>query len=58
VLLPAGTVSRVDPDDKKIFVDRTKEQIKNAPEFDKDKHLGNAEYHHQVGGYYSDQHRA
>ncbi|GAA3064252.1 PRC-barrel domain-containing protein (plasmid) [Streptomyces goshikiensis] len=58
VLLPAGTVSRVDPDDKKIFVDRTKEQIKNAPEFDKDKHLGNAEYHNQVGGYYGGQHRA
>ncbi|WP_329448282.1 PRC-barrel domain-containing protein (plasmid) [Streptomyces sp. NBC_01426] len=52
VLLPAGTVSRVDADDKKIFVDRTKEQIKNAPEFDKDKHLGNADYHQQVGGYY------
>ncbi|MEV6576428.1 PRC-barrel domain-containing protein [Streptomyces sp. NPDC051577] len=52
VLLPAGTVSRIDADDKKIFVDRTKEQIKNAPEFDKDKHLGNAEYHTQVGGYY------
>ncbi|MFJ9344335.1 PRC-barrel domain-containing protein [Streptomyces sp. NPDC101733] len=52
VLLPAGTVSRIDAADKKIFVDRTKEQIKNAPEFDKDKHLGNAEYHTQVGGYY------
>ncbi|MFE3579039.1 PRC-barrel domain-containing protein [Streptomyces vinaceus] len=57
VLLPAGTVSRIDADDRKIFVDRTKEQIKHAPEFDKEKHLGNAEYHDQVGGYYG-QHRA
>ncbi|MGW3061348.1 PRC-barrel domain containing protein [Streptomyces goshikiensis] len=57
VLLPAGTVSRVDADDNKTFVDRTKEQIKNAPEFDTDKHLGNAEYHSQVGGYYNGQHR-
>ncbi|MEU9030965.1 PRC-barrel domain-containing protein [Streptomyces sp. NPDC048383] len=52
VLLPAGTVTRIDPGEEKIYVDRTKEQIKNAPEFDKDKHLGNAEYHQQVGGYY------
>ena len=36
VLLPAGTVHRVDHDDRKIHVDRTKEQIKNAPEYDKE----------------------
>ncbi|MFD5932583.1 PRC-barrel domain-containing protein [Streptomyces sp. NPDC060333] len=57
VLLPAGTVVRIDADDEKIHVDRTKEQIKNAPEFDKDKHLGNADYHRQVGGYYDGPHR-
>ncbi|MFD7095980.1 PRC-barrel domain-containing protein, partial [Streptomyces xanthophaeus] len=34
VLLPAGTISRIDADDEKVFVDRTKEQIQNAPEFD------------------------
>ncbi|MFI9063894.1 PRC-barrel domain-containing protein [Streptomyces sp. NPDC053429] len=56
VLLPAGTVERVDADGQKIYVDRTKEQIKNAPEFDKDKHLGNVEYHRQVGGYYEGPH--
>ncbi|MFE2523164.1 hypothetical protein ACFXEL_02925 [Streptomyces sp. NPDC059382] len=39
-------------EDRRIHVDRTKEQIKNAPEFDKDRHLGNADYHRQVGGYY------
>ncbi|MER7764139.1 PRC-barrel domain-containing protein [Streptomyces sp. NPDC097619] len=52
VLLPAGVILRVEIDHRKIFVDRTKEQIKNAPEFDKDKHLDNADYHHEVGGYY------
>ncbi|MFG2753825.1 PRC-barrel domain-containing protein [Streptomyces xanthophaeus] len=57
VLLPAGTISRIDADDEKVFVDRTKEQIKNAPEFDKDKHLGDADYHRQVGGYYDGPHR-
>ncbi|MFD7033667.1 PRC-barrel domain-containing protein [Streptomyces sp. NPDC059917] len=56
VLLPAGTVIRIDADDKKIYVDRTKEQIKNAPEFDRDKHLGDADYHRQVGGYYGAPH--
>jgi hypothetical protein len=54
VLLPAGTVSRIDSDAEKIFVDRTKAQIKDAPEFDKDKHIGDAGYHEQVGGYYGD----
>ncbi|GHB81665.1 hypothetical protein GCM10010347_60610 [Streptomyces cirratus] len=57
VLLPAGTISRVDADDRTIHVDRTKEQIKNAPEFDKEKHLGNEDYHRQVGGYYDGPHR-
>ncbi|KIF66686.1 PRC domain containing protein [Streptomyces sp. AcH 505] len=52
VLLPAGTVSRVDPEEEKIYVDRTKEQIKEAPEFDKEKHVGDAAYHHQVGEHY------
>ncbi|MFD3326780.1 PRC-barrel domain-containing protein [Streptomyces sp. NPDC058701] len=57
VLLPAGTISRVDADDQKVYVDRTKEQIKNAPEFDKEKHLGNEDYHREVGGYYDGPHR-
>ncbi|MFF3614804.1 PRC-barrel domain containing protein [Streptomyces sp. NPDC002580] len=53
VLLPAGTVTRIDADEQKIYVGRTKEEIKSAPEFDKDKHLGDDGYHRQVGGYYS-----
>jgi hypothetical protein len=54
VLLPAGTISRVDPEEQKVYVSRTKDEIKNAPEFDKDKHLGDAGYHEQLGGYYDD----
>ena len=34
VMLPAGVIRDVDHDDEKIFVHRTKEQIKNAPELD------------------------
>ncbi|MEU8712446.1 MULTISPECIES: PRC-barrel domain-containing protein [unclassified Streptomyces] len=52
VLLPAGLVKTVDPEERKIYVDLTKDQIKDSPEFDKDKHLGDAGYHQQVGGYY------
>nr|WSW64858.1 PRC-barrel domain-containing protein [Streptomyces sp. NBC_00995] len=52
VLLPAGTVRSVDPGEQRIFVDLTKEQIKNSPEFDKDKHVGDAGYHQQIGDYY------
>src|SRR5918992_616443 len=36
VLLPAGTVQRVDHAERKVYVDRTKEQIKGSPEYDKD----------------------
>ncbi|MFE5486329.1 PRC-barrel domain-containing protein [Streptomyces sp. NPDC056527] len=52
VLLPAGTVVRIDVDDQKIFVDRTKEQIKDAPEFHRDKHLKDPDYRHELGTYY------
>lgn len=34
VVLPAGIVDRVDARQKTIYVDRTKDQIKNAPEYD------------------------
>ena len=34
VLLPAGTVKNVDSLAETVYVDRTKEQIKHAPEFD------------------------
>ncbi|MBK6014058.1 PRC-barrel domain containing protein [Streptomyces sp. MBT53] len=52
VLLPAGTVSSIDQAERKIYVSLTKDQIKNSPEFDKDKHEGDAGYQEQVGGYY------
>ncbi|WP_190215652.1 PRC-barrel domain-containing protein [Kitasatospora indigofera] len=54
VLLPAGTVLRVDAGEKTVWINRTKDEIKNAPEFDPDKHNGDAGYHTQVGGYYGD----
>ena len=32
VILPAGVIERVDREDECVYVSRTKEQIKNAPE--------------------------
>ncbi|MET9949967.1 PRC-barrel domain-containing protein [Streptomyces sp. NPDC006339] len=52
VLIPAGAVVRIDPDERKVFVDRTKEQIKNAPEFVRDTHLHDPDYRHQLGNHY------
>ncbi|QES58095.1 PRC domain containing protein [Streptomyces venezuelae] len=52
VLLPASTVVRIDPEERKVFVDRTKEQIKNAPEFQREKHLGDVGYREELGTYY------
>ena len=52
---PAGTVQSVDQDERKIYVALTKDEIKDSPEFDKDKHTGDACYHEQVGSYYQNQ---
>ncbi|AJE85394.1 hypothetical protein SLNWT_5018 [Streptomyces albus] len=56
VLLPAGTVDRVDHDERNIHVSRTKDEIKAAPEFDKEKHLGDPAYRDQLGGHYGSGH--
>ncbi|MGW6981495.1 PRC-barrel domain-containing protein [Streptomyces sp. NPDC054932] len=52
ILLPAGTVISIDADQRTIYVDRTKEQIKDSPEFHREKHLGDAGYREQLGTYY------
>ncbi|MER7763716.1 PRC-barrel domain-containing protein [Streptomyces sp. NPDC097619] len=52
VLLPASTVIRIDETEQKIYVDRTKDQIKDAPEFHRDKHLGDPDYRNDLGTYY------
>jgi len=56
VLLPAGVVERVDHDDEKVYVDRTKDQIKAAPEFDSDAGVDD-DYRSRLGGYYDDTYR-
>jgi hypothetical protein len=54
VVLPVGTVQRVDHEERKVFVDRTKEQIKDAPEYDPDDDEG---YRRRTDDYYAESYR-
>ena len=51
VMLPAGVIQRIDEDEEKVWANRTKDQIKNAPEFDE---LNPADKgrRHEIGSYY------
>jgi hypothetical protein len=51
VLLSAGVISRVDHDEEKVYVNRTKDQIKNAPEFDENTYRDDT-YRTSLGSYY------
>ena len=51
VMLPAGTVNRVDRNDRKVYVNRSRDEIKSAPKFDKDTYT-NREYRVRLGEYY------
>jgi hypothetical protein len=55
-LVPAGVVDRIDPVDQKVYVRMTKDQIKNAPDFDPDRNQSGAnqdQYRNEVGTYYT-----
>jgi hypothetical protein len=54
VMLPAGVIERVDYDDETVYVSLTKEQIKNAPEFDDSTYRDDA-YRTRLGDYYGGQ---
>jgi hypothetical protein len=53
VMLPAGVISRVDHQNKHVLVNRTKDQIKNAPEFD-DSMLRDNAYRQRLSDYYGE----
>jgi hypothetical protein len=52
VLLPAGLIEQVDDVAETVYVDRTKDEIKDAPEFDESRYR-DEDYRSEVGGYYS-----
>ena len=51
VMLPAGTIERVDWDEESVWVDRTKDQIKDSPELGEES-LTDPGYRDSVGTYY------
>ena len=53
VLLPAGVIDMVDLDSQKLMVNRTKEEIEKAPEFDSERYHEQA-YRDNIGTYYGE----
>ena len=53
VLLPAGVIDRVDVENERVHVHRTKDEIENAPEFDESR-FSDEGYHSEVGTYYGE----
>jgi hypothetical protein len=51
VMLPAGVVQRIDVPEERVFLNRTKDEIKNAPEFDSSL-VSDTEYRGRLGSYY------
>jgi hypothetical protein len=51
VMLPAGVLRDIDLDTETVFVNRMKDQIKNAPEFDEQRYSDQG-YRNELGSYY------
>lgn len=50
-LIPAGAITRVDHDEERVYVSMTKDQIKDAPDYD-DTMNDDDNYHSGLGDYY------
>ena len=51
VMLPGALIERVDLDAQAVYIDRTKDEIKNAPEFDESLYQDES-YRTNLGSYY------
>ncbi len=51
VMLPAGTINRIDHGSGLVHVNRSKDEIKAAPKFDKDRY-NQRDYRDRLGDYY------
>ena len=51
-MIPAGVVTRVDHDDRKLYVSMTKDQIKQAPDYDDQITAGDDAYYDKHASYY------
>jgi hypothetical protein len=52
VVLPVGTIERIDTGEKRIYVDRTKDDMRDAPEYDPSGYA-EQEYRIRLGDYYA-----
>jgi hypothetical protein len=52
VMLPASVIARIDENERRIWVNLSKEQIQSAPEYD-DSLLHDTAYRDELGTYYS-----
>ena len=53
VMLPAGTIERTDWDEEKVYVDRTKDQVKDSPPLEETTLTTDPAYRDQLGTYWS-----
>jgi hypothetical protein len=51
VMLPAGTVTNVDHEERRVYLDRTKDQVRSAPDFDPDMYA-EQNYRDKISDYY------
>jgi len=58
-MIPAGVVEQLNPEERKVFVSLTKDQIKNAPDYDDERHRADERGHHEENApYYEEQARS
>jgi PRC-barrel domain len=50
-MLPAGVVDRIDEQEQKVYISCTKDQVKNAPEYEESRR-DDADYRDRVGTHY------
>ena len=53
VMLPAGVIERIDYKHRVVHVNRDMDDIKNAPEYDDDRHADDETYRRGLGDYYA-----
>jgi PRC-barrel domain len=52
ILLPAGVIDRVDRNDERVYIDRTKDEIEGAPDYDENQ-LDDDDYRDSIGRHYA-----
>jgi hypothetical protein len=51
VVVPAGTVTHIDHSERRVYLDRSKDEVKGSPEFDLERY-GEPTYREKVRDYY------